>query len=583
MYIFKLFKTREWILVALALVTIVGQVFLELKVPDYMQSISTHIATPGSGVHDVLTDGGWMLACALSAMICAVVTGYCTAVIGTTLSRRMREGVFNKTMDFSFVEINKFSTDSLITRSTNDINQIQMFVVMGLQLLVKSPIMAIWASSKIASQNMTWTTATAIAVGVTIVVLAGIMGLVIPRMIKMQKITDQLNRVTREHLTGLRVIRAYNSQQLHEDRFESVNKELTGTYAFVNTSFAFLMPLLTVVMTGLSLAIYVLGAVMIQDSTDINNRVTLFGQMISFSSYALQVVSAFMMLAMVFVFAPRAIVSYKRVVEVLSTKISLQDGAASAPTDKAGTVEFRNVSFRYPGAEADALHSLSFTAHTGETVAIIGSTGSGKTSLVNLVPRFYDVREGEILVDGQDVREWNQAELRRRISFVPQKATLFSGTVASNIAFGDKAAQTAAEEIIAAAQISSSDEFVEAKDGAYAASVAQGGTNFSGGQRQRLAIARAVARQGEIMIFDDSFSALDYATDKKVRGALKKAAGDATQIIVAQRIGTVRTADKIIVLDKGAVVGIGTHRELMETNSVYQEIAYSQLSEEELA
>ena len=573
MHIIRFLGRREYGLGATALAFIVLQVYLDLKLPDYMQTITTLIVTPGTAMGRVLGEGALMLGCALGSMLATVVTEYCMAVIGTSMAQRMRAGVFDATLDFSMAEIGEFSTPSLITRSTNDVTQIQMFVVMAVQLLVRSPIVAVWAILKISDANMTWTLATGAAVAV----------LVTPRMMRMQRITDDLNRVTREHLSGLRVIRAYNSQGFHGRRFEAANAELTGANTFVNNAFAFLMPSLTAIMSGLSLAIYVLGAVMIDAATGAE-RLTLFSQMIVFSAYALQIVGAFMMLAFVFIFMPRARVAWRRIREVLSTEPGIADGAARVGRSRAsGEVEFRNVSFRYPDAEDDALKDVSFTARPGQTVAIIGSTGSGKSSIVNLVPRFYDVREGQVLVDGRDVREWEQKALRDRISFVPQRATLFSGTIASNIDFGRGAREVTPRDVVEAAEAASAVEFIAAREGRYASAVAQGGSNFSGGQKQRLAIARAVARGGGVMIFDDSFSALDYKTDRDVRAALRRTAADATVIIVAQRIGTVRGADRILVVDRGRIVGAGTHSELLETCSVYREIALSQLSEEELA
>lgn len=575
---------KEWGLAALAFVFIVLQVYLDLKLPDYMSDVTSLITTPGSTVSEVMTEGAKMLACALGSMVAAAVTGYCVAMIGTTLSRRLRKVVFDRTLDFSMGELGRFSTASLITRSTNDVTQVQNFVVMGLQIVVKSPILAVWAITKIAGKNAEWTWATAVAVVVLMVIMGVIIGLVMPRMMRMQRITDDLNRVTREHLTGLRVIRAYNAQDLHKDRFEKTNDELTGTNMFVMNSFSFLMPALNVVMSGLSLAIYVLGASMIRAAAAPQDKVELFSMMVVFSSYALQIIGAFMMMAFVFVMMPRARVSLRRIKEVLSTEISIKDGVARVGrADSLGTVEFRDVSFRFPDAEDDALKHVSFTARPGETVAIIGSTGSGKSSIVNLIPRFYDVREGQVLVDGRDVREWNLASLRERISHVAQKATLFSGTIASNIAFGTGAYAVSSDDVVAAAEISNAVEFVAGKEDRFASAVAQGGSNFSGGQKQRMSIARAVARHGQIMIFDDSFSALDYKTDRDVRAALREASEGATMLIVSQRIGTVRGADTILVVDNGEVVGAGKHADLLKSCSVYREIALSQLSEEELA
>ncbi len=573
---------REWGLAFIALVAIVVQVFFDLRLPDYMQDITQIIVTPDPQTSDVLQQGAYMLGCALGSMAAAVVTGFCMAMIGATLSRNMRAAVFDQSMEFSMEEYNKFGAASLITRSTNDVTQVQMFVVMGLQMAIKSPILAVWAITKIAGKNFTWTMATGAAVILLLIMMSVLLSLVMPRMMRMQRITDDLNRVTREHLGGLRVIRAYNAQDFHDKRFEYTNTELTDTNMFVMRSFAFMMPAMTSIMSGLSLAIYGLGASMINSATDPSDKVRLFSEMIVFSAYAMQVIGAFMMLTMVFIFFPRARVAYRRIREVLTIPISIRDGQVSS-ADARGLVEFRNVDFRYPDADDDALHNVSFTARPGETVAIIGATGSGKSSIVNLVPRFYDVREGQVLVDGVDVKDWKQADLRNRVAYVPQKATLFSGTISSNIDYGEGPKEIAPEDIVEAARVSASAEFIAEKEDGYASHVAQGGTNFSGGQKQRLSIARAVARGAEIMIFDDSFSALDYRTDRDVRAALRESANNATMIIVAQRIGTVRNADRILVVDRGRIVGQGTHEELMDNNQVYREIAFSQLSEEELA
>ena len=573
---------REWGMACLALIAIVAQVFFDLRLPDYMQDITQIIVTPDPETSEVLRQGAYMLGCALGSMAAAVVTGFCMAMIGATASRNMRAAVFDTSMEFSMEEYNKFGAASLITRSTNDVTQVQMFVVMGMQMAIKSPILAVWAITKIADKNFTWTMATGAAVILLLVMMSILLSLVMPRMMRMQRITDDLNRVTREHLDGLRVIRAYNAQDFHDKRFEYTNTELTDTNMFVMRSFAFMMPAMTSIMSGLSLAIYALGASMINGAADPADKVRLFSEMIVFSAYAMQVIGAFMMLTMVFIFFPRARVAYRRIREVLTIPISIQDGPVSS-ADSRGLVEFRNVDFRYPDADDDALHNVSFTARPGETVAIIGATGSGKSSIVNLVPRFYDVAGGQVLVDGVDVRDWMQADLRNRVGYVPQKATLFSGTISSNIDYGKGPREVTPEVIVEAARVSASAEFIAEKEDGYASHVAQGGTNFSGGQKQRLSIARAVARGSEIMIFDDSFSALDYRTDRDVRAALRESAGNATMIIVAQRIGTVRNADRILVVDRGRIVGQGTHEELMADNQVYREIAFSQLSEEELA
>lgn len=578
----KLLQGREYLLALTALLTIVAQVYLDLRVPEYMESITETISTPGSQLADVAQDGGLMLATALASMVCAIITGFCTAILGSTLARRLRGRVYTKTFALSSAQVKQLGTDSLITRSTNDVTQVQMFVVMGLQMSVRAPITAIWASSKIASQSGTWIIPTGLAVLITLGVLSTAIALVMPRMMRMQKITDSLNRVTREHLTGLRVIRAYTTEKLHRGRFEEVNGDLRNNTLFINSTMAFLMPTLSAIMTGLSLSIYVLGAVLINDAGNPQDRITLFGQMIVFSTYALMVVTSFMMMTVIFIMGPRALVSWRRIRQVLTTEETLTDGGATSSPEPAGLLEFKDVSFRYPDAEGDALHSISFRAEPGQTVAIIGSTGSGKTSLVDLIPRFADVRSGQVLVGGQDVRDWNLKDLRDRISYVPQKSLLFSGTIASNLALGQGLKEVGPEQVVEAATAAQVAEFAAKKEDRYASVVAQNGKNFSGGQKQRISMARALARAGEIMIFDDSFSALDYKTEKQIRSALKESAAGATLLIVAQRIGTVREADTILVLDKGRLVGSGTHQQLMESNPVYQDIARSQLSEEEL-
>lgn len=578
----KLLQGREYLLALTALLTIVAQVYLDLRVPEYMESITETISTPGSQLADVAQDGGLMLATALASMVCAIITGFCTAILGSTLARRLRGRVYTKTFALSSAQVKQLGTDSLITRSTNDVTQVQMFVVMGLQMSVRAPITAIWASSKIASQSGTWIIPTGLAVLITLGVLSTAIALVMPRMMRMQKITDSLNRVTREHLTGLRVIRVYTTEKLHRGRFEEVNGDLRNNTLFINTTMAFLMPTLSAIMTGLSLSIYVLGAVLINDAGNPQDRITLFGQMIVFSTYALMVVTSFMMMTVIFIMGPRALVSWRRIRQVLTTEETLTDGGASNSPEPAGLLEFKDVSFRYPDAEGDALHSISFRAEPGQTVAIIGSTGSGKTSLVDLIPRFADVRSGQVLVGGQDVRDWNLKDLRDRISYVPQKSLLFSGTIASNLALGQGLKEVGPEQVVEAATAAQVAEFAAKKEDRYASVVAQNGKNFSGGQKQRISMARALARAGEIMIFDDSFSALDYKTEKQIRSALKESAAGATLLIVAQRIGTVREADTILVLDKGRLVGSGSHQQLLESNPVYQDIARSQLSEEEL-
>lgn len=584
---------REWLLSALAIITIVCQVFLDLRLIDFMQTITEMIVGPDATVKEVLTEGAKMLGCAAGSMVVAIITGYCMAMIGATVARNLRESVFTKAISLPEADFEHFGASSLITRSTNDVTQLQMFVVMGCQMMVKAPILTIWAIIKIAGKNLTWTAATGVAVLVLMVMIFIIWRIVMPRMMRMQRITDDLNRVTREHMEGVRVIRAYTSQDFHQKRFEATNTELTNTHLMVSGTFSFMMPVMNTVISGLNLAIYVLGALMISAAAG-SAKVTLFSQMIVFSGYATQAIGGFLMMAMVFVFAPRAIVANRRIREVLDREPSLVDpvdtGDKSAldlgketNLDPEGTIiEFRGVSFRYPGAEDDALHQINLKIPRGQTVALIGATGSGKTSLVNLIPRLYDPREGQVLVNGQDVREWRLHDLRNQIAYSPQKITLFTGTIASNIAFGEGLKNITPADIVEAGDTAACD-FVDDKEGEFAAEVAQGGSNFSGGQKQRISIARTVARDAQILIFDDTFSALDYATDRDIRGELAEKASGKTQIIVAQRIATVREADQILVIDHGKIAARGTHESLMASSKIYREIALSQLSEAELA
>ncbi|WP_215523778.1 ABC transporter ATP-binding protein [Varibaculum prostatecancerukia] len=584
---------REWLLSALAIITIVCQVFLDLRLIDFMQTITEMIVGPDATVKEVLTEGAKMLGCAAGSMVVAIITGYCMAMIGATVARNLRESVFTKAISLPEADFEHFGASSLITRSTNDVTQLQMFVVMGCQMMVKAPILTIWAIIKIAGKNLTWTAATGVAVLVLMVMIFIIWRIVMPRMMRMQRITDDLNRVTREHMEGVRVIRAYTSQDFHQKRFEATNTELTNTHLMVSGTFSFMMPVMNTVISGLNLAIYVLGALMISAAAG-SAKVTLFSQMIVFSGYATQAIGGFLMMAMVFVFAPRAIVANRRIREVLDREPSLVDpvdtGDKSAldlgketNLDPEGTIiEFRGVSFRYPGAEDDALHQINLKIPRGQTVALIGATGSGKTSLVNLIPRLYDPREGQVLVNGQDVREWRLHDLRNQIAYSPPKITLFTGTIASNIAFGEGLKNITPADIVEAGDTAACD-FVDDKEGEFAAEVAQGGSNFSGGQKQRISIARTVARDAQILIFDDTFSALDYATDRDIRGELAEKASGKTQIIVAQRIATVREADQILVIDHGKIAARGTHESLMASSKIYREIALSQLSEAELA
>ncbi|KHL92340.1 multidrug ABC transporter ATP-binding protein [Paenibacillus sp. IHB B 3415] len=580
----KNLEPKEWFLFGISLMFIIAQVWLDLELPDYMSDITRLIQTPGSEMSEILTAGAWMLLCALGSLATSIVVAGIAARIAADLSARLRANLFDKVQSFSMEEISNFSTASLITRSTNDITQVQMLIVIGLQLLVKAPILAVWAILKITGKSWQWTLATGASVALLVLIVAVCITLVLPKFKKLQQLTDNLNRVSRENLNGLRVIRAYNAEKYQEEKFAYANNELTSTNLFANNVMTTLMPSISLIMSGLSLSIYWIGAVIIQ-AADGTAKMGLFSDMIVFSSYAMQVVMAFMMLIMIFILLPRAQVSAKRINEVLETVPSLKNGSVTHfPVKREDELEFRGVSFKYPDAEDYVLENISFTAKQGETVAFIGSTGCGKSTLVNLIPRFYDATEGEVLVNGINVKEYDQQVLRNKMGYVSQKAVLFGGTVASNIAFGENGAgQVLSSDIVDAVYTSQSSEFVEKLEGNYEAHIAQGGSNLSGGQKQRLSIARAIARRPEILIFDDSFSALDYKTDRKLRSELKKDAHASTMLIVAQRIGTIKDADKIIVLEAGQIAGMGTHDELMQTCGVYQEIAYSQLTKEELA
>ena len=582
--VFQNLKKTDWLLAAVCLVFIALQVWLDLKTPDYMAEITTLVQTAGSTMGEILSAGGMMLVCSLGSLAASVVTAICAARIAATLGATLRGRLFSKVQSFSMEEIGHFSTASLITRSTNDVTQIQMLIVLGLQMLLRAPIMAVFAIYKIAGKQWEWTLATAVAVVVLLVVVGVCLLLATPKFRRMQKLTDDLNRVTRENLTGLRVVRAYNAEDYQETKFAQANAALTGNQLFAQRTLAFLLPSIQLVMSGLSLAIYWIGGVLI-DQAGMQAKLTLFSDMMVFSQYAIQVVMAFMMLVMIFMILPRASVAAHRIGEVLHTHPTILDGTqASGDPACPGQVEFRNVSFRYPDAEEYVLKDISFTAKRGETVAIIGSTGCGKSTVVNLIPRFYDATEGQVLVDGVDVREYDQRSLRNKIGYVSQKATLFTGTIASNVAYGDNGeAPPSPADVQAAVATAQAEDFVTHLEGGYEGYVAQGGANLSGGQKQRLSIARAIARKPEILLFDDAFSALDYKTDRVLRSALDQTCQNTTRIIVAQRIGTIRDADQIIVLDDGQIAGIGKHQDLMQTCGVYQQIALSQLSKEELA
>lgn len=585
--ILKHLRWKEWLLVAACVVLIVGQVQLDLALPDYMSEITRLVQTEGSQMSDILLAGGKMLLCALGSMLLTVCTTFFTAQIASRFSARLRGEMYRKVVGFSNEEINRFSTASLITRTTNDISQLQMFFSFGMQSLIKAPIMAFIAVGKISTKSWEWSLLTGGVIAFVCVLLVFIMLYAVPRMKKMQTLTDNLNRITRENLTGLQVVRAYNAENYQEGKFAKANEEMTRNSQQANIAMSVMNPGMNLAMNGLTLGIYWIGAALISaiavtSPAAMMERIGLFSDMVVFMQYAMQVIMAFLMLVMIFVMLPRVTVSAGRVNEVLDTKARIVDGKETqGKPGMKGEIEFRDVSFRYPDADGDTIHHISFTAHHGQTVALIGATGCGKSSIINLIPRLYDATSGQVLVDGVDVRDYTQDALRSKIGFVPQKAFLFSGTVSSNVGYGeDKASGAAIRKAVSIAQAA---EFVESPEVGYSGTVAQGGSNFSGGQKQRLSIARAVARDPEILVFDDSFSALDYKTDRALRQALREQTGGTTNIIVAQRIGTIRDADCILVIEDGAIVGKGTHRELMESCKVYQEIAYSQLSKEELA
>lgn len=579
----KNFTKKDYLLIFICVIFIVFQVWLDLKLPDYMSEITVLVKTEGSQMSDILEQGKYMMLCAGGSLASAVLVGYLSSFISATFSKNIRKKLFEKVQNFSMEEINNFSTSSLITRTTNDITNIQRFISMGLQLLIKSPIMAVWAIFKILNKSWQWSALTGAAVFILLICVTFLIIVVMPKFKRVQKLIDNINGLTRENLTGIRVVRAFNAEKYQEDKFEVGNKDLTNTQLFNQRAMSAMSPVMYLIMDLLTLSIYFVGAYLI-NAANMLDRITIFSNMVVFSSYAMQVIMSFLMLAMIFVMYPRASVSASRIAEVLDTETKIKDGKISKNTSSlTGEVEFKNVSFKYPDGNDYVLKNISFTAKKGETVAIIGSTGSGKSSLINLIPRFFDATEGEILVDGVNVRDYSQEFLHNKLGYVPQRAVMFSGSVNYNVAYGDNGNKKASEEEIKkAVEIAQGKDFVEKMPEQYNGFIAQGGTNISGGQKQRLAIARAIARNPEIYIFDDSFSALDYKTDFMLRNELKKYTKDATMIIVAQRIGTILNADKILVLENGECVGLGTHKELLKNCKVYQEIAFSQLSKEEL-
>lgn len=579
----KNFTKKDWLTILVGIVFIVAQVWLDLKLPDYMSRITVLVQTEGSAMSDIVMQGVYMLLCAFGSLVFAVITGYLMASLSSNFSMTIREKLFKKVENLAIQDIKKFSTSSLITRTTNDVTQIQMLIAMGLQLLIKAPITAVWAVTKILNKGWQWSAVTGVAVVILLSTIAIIMALVLPKFKIVQKLIDRVNGVTRENLTGIRVVRAFNAEKYQEDKFEGVNQNLTNLQLSNQYKFAFMQPVMYLVMYSLTLLIYFIGAYLIRDAMMVE-KLTLFSDMVVFSSYAMQVIMSFLMLAVIFMLLPRADVSAKRINEVLDTDFAIDEGEFDGKTKEVGTIEFKNVSFRYPDAEEYLLENISFKANKGETVAIIGSTGSGKSTLINLIPRFYDVTDGEVLVDGVNVKDYTLEALNNKLGYVSQKAVLFQGTIRSNITYGDNGKEEVSEEKMEEAlRVSQAKEFVDKLDDGVDSHVAQSGTNYSGGQKQRISIARAIARDPEIYIFDDSFSALDYKTDARLRHELKKYAHDATMVIVAQRIGTIMNADKIIVLDDGKCVGMGTHKELLKNCDVYKQIALSQVSEEELS
>ena len=576
--LFKYIRKRDWLLIIIAIGLIYGQVWLDLKLPEYMSEITRLIETEGSKMSEILKQGGFMLGCAMLSLISAFIVGYIAALVSSGFSRTLRSKVFNKVESFSLKEMKKFHTSSLITRTTNDVTQMEMLIGMGMQMIIKAPIMAVRAVSKILDKSIELSMVTGVGVVILLVVIGIIMIIVVPRFSKIQKLIDGINGVTEENLTGVRVIRAFNAEKFIQKRFNKINSALTNNMLFNQRAFAFLMPVMNIVMNFLALLIYFIGASLIANAT-IGDKIGIFSNVVVFSSYGMQVIISFLMLAIIFMIIPRAEVSAKRIYEVLKEKNSIKDGKFNKDTEIKGEVEFKNVSFKYPDADEYLLKDISFKVSKGETIAFIGSTGSGKSSLINLIPRFYDATEGEVLVDGINVKDYKLSNLYDKLGYISQKAFMFNGTVKSNVSYGKKISNEKIEEAIKVAQ---ADEFVSKMEKGIDSKIARGGSNVSGGQKQRLSIARAVAKNPEIYIFDDSFSALDYKTDRNLRKELKKYTKDSTSLIVAQRIGTIMNADKIIVLDKGRVVGEGTHKELLKSCEVYKEIALSQLSKEEL-
>ena len=579
----KKLTKKDYFFIFISFILIFAQVYLELKMPDYMSEITVLVQSEGSKMSEILKNGGYMLLCAFGSLVSAIIVGYFIANVAASFSLITRRRLFKKVQNLATHEVKKFSTSSLITRATNDITQVEMFLALGLQLLIKAPITAIWAVTKILDKSWQWSAITGVAVLILLSVIAVLTAVVMPRFKIVQKLIDKLNGVTRENLTGIRVVRAFNAEEFQENKFEDVNNKLTNQQLFNQKTFAIMSPIMYLVMYFLTLAIYLVGCNLITNAV-LSEKITLFGNMVVFSSYAMQVIMSFLMLAMIFMILPRAQISAKRIREVLEEEISIKEGNVDKiDTKNKGTVEFKNVSFKYPDAEEYLLRDISFKASRGQTIAFIGSTGSGKSSLINLVPRFYDATDGEVLVDGINVKDYKEEALHNKIGYIPQKAVIFNGTVSQNVGYGDSGKKITSKKIKEAIKVAQAEEFVLKMDKQYEADLASSGTNISGGQKQRISIARAIAKDPEIYIFDDSFSALDYKTDATLRKSLKEYTKNATSLIVAQRIGTIMNADQIIVLDEGRIVGKGTHKELLKTCKVYKQIALSQLSKEELA
>ncbi|MBR1718460.1 MAG: ABC transporter ATP-binding protein [Bacilli bacterium] len=580
--LFRNFEKKDIFIIILVVCLVVFSVYLDLKMPEYMSEVTKLVQTEDSTIRDILIAGGHMLVCAVSSLFCTIVVGYFTSLLSARFSRSIRRKVFKKVEDFGIAEIKKFSTSSLITRTTNDVTQIETLLAMGLQMMIKSPVMAVWALLKILGKSGELSLITGAGVVIIVITNLIIIKTVSPRFAKIQALTDKVNGVTRENITGIRVVHAFNAEKFEEKRFDKVNNDITGIHLTVTKTFAIMDPIMNFVMHFQHLGIYVVGAFLIAQS-GMMDKITMFSNMVVFSSYGLQVIISFLMLTMIFMILPRAQVSAKRINEVLEEDASIVSGSFHGDTSEHGTVEFRNVSFKYPDADEYLLKNISFKVKQGDTIAFIGSTGSGKSTLINLVPRLYDATDGDVFVDGINVKEYDLKELNNKIGYIPQTAVMFTGTIYDNVSYGDNGRERPSlDKVKQAIKVAQGKNFVEKMEGTYQAHIARGGTNVSGGQKQRLSIARAIARDPEIYIFDDSFSALDYQTDATLRRELKKYTKNATSMIVAQRIGTIMNADMIVVLDKGECVGIGTHKELLNNCDVYREIALSQLSEEEL-